>query len=84
MTLADITNNDPPAFIKKDCANLLMKAKKSINEETIQNPIEEEEMKKQTLKFIEIKENIEKASISDKSSEENEGGIAEEHNLFEF
>ena len=61
-----------------------MKAKKSINEETIQNPIEEEEMKKQTLKFIEIKENIEKASISDKSSEENEGGIAEEHNLFEF
>ena len=69
ITLADIANNDPTPFIKKDCANLLMKAKKSIVEETIQNPLGLEERKKKTLKFIEIKENIEKVSLSEKSSD---------------
>lgn len=87
VTLGEISNNDPPPFIKRDCANLLAKAKKElVNEISLSNPLDMEEKKQKTIQCAEIREAIDKVEESERSEEGEgvEGAVLEENNLFEF
>ena len=68
-TISEISKNNPPALIKKDCSMLLAKAKNEfVNDLSIQNPMEIEHQKKKTMKCIELKEEIEKEELSEEDS----------------